>query len=174
MPLKRTHWSFKPDAASKCHDKCLSAETAAHTISGHFCSQANVISPYQLLSNHSICVTSNVLNTKKVLNTRKKCWQEIPISPQPLLLLLSQLHVPLDHFQDVLGLIICQARQVQLPAHRSWPQHVGLLLVRKRRRDGGAAAGLGAEAGTTLGKDRGMEKLKMCLHICKINPLIYT
>ena len=72
MPLKRTHWSFKPDAASKCHDKCLSAETAAHTISGHFCSQANVISPYQLLSNHSVCVTSNVLNTKKVLNTRKK------------------------------------------------------------------------------------------------------
>lgn len=43
-------------------------------------------------------------------------------SPQPLLLLLPQLHVPLDHLQDVLGLVVRQAGQVQLPAHGPLPR----------------------------------------------------
>lgn len=33
----------------------------------------------------------------------------MPISPQPVLLLFSQFHVPLDHLQDVLSLAVRQA-----------------------------------------------------------------
>lgn len=93
---------------------------------------------------------------KMCKNTRKKRWQGNPLSPQPLLLLLSQLHVPLDHFQDVLRLVVRQARQVQLPAHRSWPRHAELLLLLVQEgwtRRGTGAAAPGAEAGTTLEED---------------------
>ena len=41
-------------------------------------------------------------------------------SPEPVLLLLPQLHVSLHHLQDVFCLIVRQARQVQLPPHLSW------------------------------------------------------
>lgn len=60
----------------------------------------------------------------------------------------------------MLCLVIRQARQVQLPAHRSWPRHAELLVQEGRTRRGAGTAALGAEAGTTLGEDRGVEKLK--------------
>lgn len=90
--------------------------------------------------------------------TRKSAGRGIPVSPQPLLLLLPQLHVPLDHFQDMFCLVICQARQVQLPAHGSWPRHAELLVQEVRTRRGKSTTAPVAEAGTTLGEDRGMEK----------------
>lgn len=82
-----------------------------------------------------------------------------PVSPQPVLFLLPQLHVPLHHLQDVLRLVVRQGRQVQPPAHCSWLGHAGLLVwggvwaggdrgAGSRR--GTATADLGAGAGTTL------------------------
>lgn len=78
---------------------------------------------------------------------------EKPLSPQPLLFLLSQLHVPLDDLQDVLRLVVRQARQVQLPAHRLWPSPRRAAGPRGEDED---AAALGAEAETTLREERGM------------------
>lgn len=74
-----------------------------------------------------------------------------PVSPQPVLFLLPQLHVPLHHLQDVLRLVVRQGRQVQPPAHRSWLRHAGLLVwAGAGSRRGTATADLGAGAGTTL------------------------
>lgn len=113
----------------------------------------------------SLLISSSPLNPPcmcrlkrvKILEGKKKekrSWQGNPVSPQPVLLLLSQLHVPLDHFQDVLRLVIRQARQVQLPAHLSWPQRDELQLRRERTRRGTGTGAPGAEAGITLGEHR--------------------
>lgn len=84
--------------------------------------------------------------------------EEKTTSPQPLLLLLSQLHVTLNHLQDVLRLVVRQARQVQLAAHRFRLFHSELpmmtMAVNARRRRAAGAVVLEAEVGTRLEKDK--------------------
>lgn len=145
------------------------------TLSGHFHSQLADISP---LSAH-VKSSSKCQMWKR---GEKKPRQENVISPQPLLLFLPQLHVTLNHFQHMLCLVICQARQVQLASHRPWPRHTELLLVKegrkrrrrtRRRRVTGVGA-QGAEAGTTLWTGKGNNETNFLKTVCEFGKLIYS
>lgn len=81
-----------------------------------------------LCSSRLFLFNQRLPNQPPVYRSPLLCWREGSLSPQPVVFLLPQLHVSLHHLQDVLGLVVRQGRQVQPPAHGSWPRHAELLV----------------------------------------------
>lgn len=65
--------------------------------------------------------SGNLFSLVHVLLAAPRMASNSSISPKPFFFFLPQVEVSLDHLEDMLGFIIRQAGQVQLPPHDSMP-----------------------------------------------------